>query len=230
MKRSEIDKIIGDAIDFMASHQLYLPPFAYWSPQDAAKLGAEYAEVVDNMLGWDITDFGLGNYDKVGLLMFTARNGFFRDIEGTKPYAEKYMIVKEGQVTPYHFHWKKTEDIINRGGGNLIVKMYESTPDEKLSARDVQIHSDGRCYTAPAGTEIRLTPGQSVCLHRGQYHAFWGEEGKGTVLVGEVSCTNDDNVDNRFLEPTGRFPVVEEDVPAKYMLFSEIRLANVLRS
>jgi len=76
------------------------------------------------MLGWDITDFGGGDFLKKGLLLFTMRNGNLYDDRYTKPYAEKYLIVEEGQVTPFHFHWKKMEDIINRGGGNLLVQVY----------------------------------------------------------------------------------------------------------
>ena len=69
------------------------------------------------MLGWDITDFGKGEYDRLGLLMFTIRNGSFDNPKYVKPYAEKLLITEEEQITPYHFHWKKMEDIINRGGG-----------------------------------------------------------------------------------------------------------------
>lgn len=29
-----------------------------------------------------------------------------------------------------HFHWFKTEDIINRGGGNVLIRVYNSLPDE----------------------------------------------------------------------------------------------------
>ena len=32
---------------------------------------------------------------------------------------------------------------------------------------------------------------------------------------------NDDVTDNRFLEPTGRFPVIEEDVQARHLLVSD---------
>lgn len=31
------------------------------------------------------------------------------------------------------------------------------------------------------------------------------------VLLGEVSKVNDDRIDNRFYEKTGRFPKIEED-------------------
>jgi D-lyxose ketol-isomerase len=41
------------------------------------------------------------------------------------------------------------------------------------------------------------------------------------VLAGEVSGVNDDLADNRFLEPSERYPGIEEDVPGRYLLVSE---------
>lgn len=217
MKRSEINRIMRDAADFAREKGFLLPPFAFWSPEDWADKGEEYNELRENQLGWDITDFGSGDYTKVGLLMFTIRNGNFQRPDD-KPYAEKLLIVEEGQVTPYHFHYKKMEDIINRGGGNLIVKLYNSTPDEKFADTPVTVRMDGRCYQVPAGSEITVHPGESITLTSGMYHTFWGESGKGKILVGEVSKVNDDRVDNRFYEPVGRFPEIEEDEPPLYLL------------
>ena len=150
----------------------------------------------------------------------TIRNGCFGKY--AKPYAEKIMVVEEGQVTPMHFHWSKMEDIINRGGGNLMVKVYNSVDDKLDPTSDVTVYSDSRKYTVPAGTVLRLEPGQSITMQQGLYHSFWGEEGKGKVLVGEVSMCNDDVNDNCFHEPTGRFSDIEEDVPAEFMLTNEL--------
>lgn len=221
MKRSEINAIIEDAIRFSGDMNFRLPPFAAFSPAQWRGKGEEYREIADNMLGWDITDFGSGNYEKVGLLMFTLRNGSLHNPAYTKPYAEKLLIALEEQVTPYHFHWNKMEDIINRGGGNLVIRMYNRTQDERLADTDVQVHMDGRTFTCRAGEELILHPGESITIHPGQYHSFWGEKGKGRVLVGEVSKVNDDTVDNRFLEPTGRFPEIEEDEEARFLLYTD---------
>ena len=30
-----------------------------------------------------------------------------QDVKYVKLYAEKLLIVEEGQITPYHFHWSK---------------------------------------------------------------------------------------------------------------------------
>ena len=224
MKRSEINDLMKNALAFIEGHGFCLPPFVYWTPEDWKTKGSEYDEIRNNMLGWDITDFGSGDFKKTGLLLITLRNGNLNDPESEKTYAEKIMIVGEDQVTPYHFHSFKTEDIINRGGGNLLVKLYNSTPDEELDVTgDVTVLSDGRKYSVPAGTVLRLTPGQSITMTRGLYHSFWGEPGCGTVLVGEVSRVNDDKTDNRFLVDTGRFPPVEEDVPALYPLAVDLQ-------
>jgi len=200
-----------------------LPPFAYWRLEDWDSKGHEYDEIRDNMLGWDITDFGSGDFRKIGLLMFTIRNGNFSMNKYIKPYAEKLLITEEDQITPFHFHWSKMEDIINRGGGNLMVQVYNSTNDGAFSNAPVSISIDGRNYKVEAGSIIRITPGESITLPAGQYHKFWGEKGAGKILLGEVSKVNDDRVDNRFYETVGRFPKVEEDVKPLYMLCNDYK-------
>lgn len=40
-------------------------------------------------------------------------------------------------------------------------------------------------------------------------------------LLGEVSQCNDDNTDNRFNPPVGRFPEIEEDEPPYRLLCNE---------
>lgn len=84
-----------------------LPPFVLWTPEEWTAKGSEYDEIRDNMLGWDITDFGSGDFHKVGLLLITLRNGNLFNPKYTKPYAEKLLIAEENQVTPYHYHPKK---------------------------------------------------------------------------------------------------------------------------
>ena len=221
MKRSEINKIMKEAARFIGSMNFKLPPFAFWSMEDWVEKGCEYDEIRENMLGWDITDFGSGDYEKIGLLMFTIRNGSFNNEKYVKPYAEKLLITDEEQVTPFHFHWSKMEDIINRGGGNLLVQVYEATEDGKFADIPVRVSIDGRNYMVEAGAILRLTPGESITLRSGMYHSFWGEKGTGKILLGEVSKVNDDRIDNRFNESVGRFPQIEEDEAPLYLLCNE---------
>ena len=222
MKRSEINAIMREADEFIRSRGFYLPPFAYWSPDEWAAKGEDVSEIVENRLGWDITDFGKGDFRHYGLFLFTIRNGHPDNWQKRtgKLYAEKIMIVEDGQITPMHFHWNKMEDIINRGGGKLLIQLYNSTPDEGLDTKSaVHVSIDGVQHTFEAGGIARLDPGESISLVQGCYHKFWGE---GRILIGEVSLVNDDLLDNRFHEPTtGRFPVIEEDVPPLYLLCSD---------
>jgi len=212
MKRSEINSIMRSADQFIRERGFYLPPFAHWSPEEWQQKGPEAAEIVNNQLGWDITDFGTGDYEKTGLFMFTIRNGHpssWHTRQG-KLYAEKLLIVNIGQVTPTHFHWIKMEDIINRGGGRLVIQLFNSSPEEGLDEKSlINVSMDGVVRTVTAGSTVELQPGESITLTPGLYHRFWGEDGQ--VLVGEVSLVNDDTRDNRFFDPVGRFPEIEED-------------------
>ena len=223
MRRSEINRIEKRAVRFFKKHRFHLPPFAFWRPADWKKKGTECREIVDNMLGWDLTDFGSGNFSKFGLLLFTIRNGNYKNKKYIKPYAEKVIILDEGQTTPLHFHWNKMEDIINRGGGNLVIQLYNSTKGDKLASTPVTVSLDGVARKVRAGGIVKLRPGESITLPRRLYHKIWAEKGKGTVLVGEVSCVNDDMTDNCFYEKVGRFPSIEEDALPLYPLCFEYR-------
>lgn len=226
MKRSEINQIIVDAKAFLEEHKFLLPPWAYWGPSDWVKNLDNVSEVINNMLGWDITDFGSGDFYKRGLFLFTLRNGKYK--VDKKPYAEKIMIVEENQETPMHFHWSKMEDIINRGGGNLVIELYNSNKDESIDeTKPVRVKTDGVERIIEPGGKVILHPGESVCLEQGFYHRFYGEPGKGKVLVGEVSAVNDDASDNRFQETIGRFPKIEEDAEPIHLLVSDYE--NILK-
>jgi D-lyxose ketol-isomerase len=222
MKRSEINAVMRTADEFITQRGFYLPPFAHWTPETWRQVGPEAAEIVENQLGWDITDFGQGDFGSVGLFLFTIRNGHPRNwaAKQGKLYAEKLLIVSVDQVTPMHFHWVKMEDIINRGGGRLLIQLFRSTPDEGLDeSTPVKVSLDGVVRTVPAGDVVELKPGESISLPSGLYHKFWGAGER--VLVGEVSLVNDDNRDNRFYDPVGRFPQVEEDEPPLYLLIND---------
>lgn len=222
MKRSEVNAIIREADAFIKKHQFHLPPFAYWSPQEWEGKGEEVQEIARHHLGWDITDFGTGDFANHGLVLFTIRNGApenWQRREG-KLYAEKLLIVGVDQITPMHFHWAKMEDIINRGGGKLALQLYTSTPSEELDqSRPVRVQVDGAWRTVEPGGVVVLEPGESITLTPYLYHKFWGVESR--VLVGEVSLVNDDNADNRFHRPLPRFPEIEEDEAPLYLLVND---------
>lgn len=222
MKRSRINEIMAAADDMIRHHGFVLPPFAYWSPQEFAANASKARRVIEGRCGWDITDYGQGRYDELGLFLFTLRNGSLVDLKrgGGMCYAEKLLISRQDQLSPMHTHFIKAEDIINRGGANLIVELFGS--DDKgnwAEDRGGLVRCDGIDVPYSPGQKLRLAPGESVTLMPGDWHAFWGEGGD--VLIGEVSTVNDDVTDNIFREPIGRFAEIEEDVEATHLLVSD---------
>jgi D-lyxose ketol-isomerase len=212
MKRSQINRAIKEMEALINKYSFALPTFCHWTPEDWESKGHEYDEIRDNMLGWDVTDYGEGRFDELGFTLITIRNGNVKmKNKYKKTYAEKLLMLKEDQYSPMHFHWEKMEDIINRGGGNVLITVYNSTTSDKFADTEVKISSDGREYYVPAGSKIRLTPGESITIYPYMYHDFEVEKGTGPVLLGEVSMCNDDKNDNRFYEDFGRFPTIEED-------------------
>jgi hypothetical protein len=221
MKRSEINRLIAESEKFLEERRFALPPFSRWTPAQWTEAGHEADEIRDGQLGWDVTDFGRGDFAGFGLVLFTLRNGSMSGAAAGKPYAEKILILEEGQMTPMHFHRSKMEDIINRSGGVLMMEVRNSTPGGALADTDVVVSLDGVKRTVPAGTALRLAPGESVAIHQGLYHRFYCEKGSGKILIGEVSSVNDDHTDNVFVEPIGRFPDIEEDEPPLRLLATE---------
>ena len=224
MKRSDVNRIMAAADDFIASFGFLLPPFARLSPDELRERHArgEAAGIVDARLGWDITDYGEGRFEEMGLFLFTVRNGSLADLEAGRGmcYAEKIMISRENQLSPMHRHLVKAEDIINRGGATLALELFASDArGEPDPDAPVTVRCDGMPRTLDPGGILRLEPGESVTLVPGDWHAFWGEGGD--VLIGEVSTVNDDLNDNVFREPIGRFSSVEEDVPPTHLLVSD---------
>ena len=223
MKRSEINRALKRMEEMIREYRISLPDFCQFTPEEWRAKGHEFDEVRDNMLGWDITDYGLGRFQEIGFSLITMRNGNMKMADRyPKSYAEKLLYLEEGQYAPMHFHWAKMEDIINRAGGTVLIRVYNSLADESIDRESpVTVHVDGRELIVPAGTQVRLKPGQSITITPLLYHDFTVEPGGGPVLLGEVSQVNDDSSDNRFEPPMGRFPTIEEDEPPYRLLCNE---------
>lgn len=222
MKRSEINEIIAQADEMMRRYGFTLPPFAYWTPDEFKANASNARHVIDARCGWDITDYGEGRFDEMGLFLFTLRNGLQSDLVsgGGMCYAEKLLISKQDQLSPMHTHVLKAEDIINRGGATLILELYGSDDDGKFADdRGGQVMCDGVVRDYAPGEKLKFAPGESVTLRPGDWHAFWGEGGD--VLIGEVSTVNDDETDNIFREPIGRFAQIDENVAPTHLLVSD---------
>jgi D-lyxose ketol-isomerase len=221
MRRSAINKEILKAIDIFNKAGIKLPPFAYWPAEKWDLMGSEIEEIRDNGLGWDVTDFGCKDFDRIGLLLFTIRNGNYNHpYKYPKTYAEKIMIVNENQVTPFHFHKKKREDIINRSGGVLILELYMSNDNLEYLNTPFEVSIDGLRKKCKAGQYISLTPGESICLEPYLCHKFYAAKGKGAVIVGEISDVNDDKRDNFFID-VARFPSIIEDEKPVHLLCTD---------
>ncbi len=225
MNRSEINHLLNEGIAFLKSKGITLPPQAHWSLEDWNENIEKATELEKRRIGWDLTDFGSGKFESIGLLGYTLSNGIIgpdgHPIDQT--YSNKLLIVEENQVTPMHHHRRKTEDIINLAGGNLQIKLFnmdkDERPDEKIP---VEILRNGIMTTCEPPTVISLSPGERVRLDTHHYHEFWAQPGQGKVVVEEVSSVNDDRSDNIFAEDFGRFPEIIEDETPKYLLCSEL--------
>ncbi len=225
IKRSEVNRIMREADKFIRSFGYILPPFAYWSPNEFKERKAEAKMIIERNCGWDITDYGLGQFDKEGLFLFTVRNGDNRDLgKGSGMlYAEKAMISRQDQYSPMHRHNIKAEDIINRGGGTLVIELYGDTNGKCDKSKGVTVYTDGISRELPAGAHLKLMPGESVTLMPNEHwHAFWGEGGD--VFIGAVSTVNDVNTDNVFDDPRiARFGGIEEDEEPWHLLVSDYK-------
>ena len=95
MKRSEINAALKEMEQMVQKYRFALPPFCNFTPEEWGKKGHDYDEIRDNMLGWDITDYGLGDFDKVGFSLITIRNG--------NPMRKSCFISKKGSTHPCIF-------------------------------------------------------------------------------------------------------------------------------
>lgn len=224
MKRSEINHAIQTAKEAMAAIQFRLPCFSEWSLEQWKENAAKTDTIEKVMLGWDVSDFGAGDFDHVGAVLFTIRNGNLYDSELGVPYCEKAIVFHdyEKQVIPFHFHNNKTEDIINRGNGIMEIELYNSMPDGRMDPdSEVQVSMDGIWHTVKPGEIIEITPGNSITLTPRMYHRFGAKKGAGNLVAGEVSKINDDNLDNVFAEEQKRFSDIIEDEAILHPLCNE---------
>jgi D-lyxose ketol-isomerase len=187
MKRSDINQLVRTAEKCFVTHGWTLPPHPRW----------------------DVTDFGLGDYQHYGLVLINLA-------EETE-YCEKLMYARKGMTTPAHTHKKKKEDIICRWG-QLDVILWNDATLKKGESLSLKIN--GRVAEVPTGEALHLKAGERVTLVPGVYHEFFPATGE--CVIGEVSTANDDLHDNFFVNPdVGRFPGVEEDEPPLLKLVSD---------
>ena len=221
MKRSEINGAIRWAKALLEKNNIHLPDAAHWSVDEWRAHAGDIDTIRRTMMGWDITDFGTGEFAATGAVLYTIRNGLVDEPGVGVPYCEKLIVMKEGQRLPKHYHVYKTEDIINRAGGVLAVYLWNANAAGEQLDSDVVVWMDGVRRVFRPGEEILVRPGNSISLTPYMAHVFGPKPGAGDVVCGEVSKVNDDRTDNYFLEPTARFADIEEDAPMLHPLCNE---------
>ena len=221
MKRSEINAAVKWADELLKKNNIRLPLYAYWDMETWKAHRTELDTVKRVMLGWDITDFGTGDFSTVGAVLYTVRNGSINDKNVGVPFCEKYIVMRDGQRLTNHYHVAKTEDIINRAGGTLRLYLWKVDPATgKMTDEDVDVYMDGVLHTFKAGEEVLVEPGNSISLTPYIAHIFGPKPGS-DLVVGEVSSINDDNTDNYFLEECLRYTTIEDDEPMVCPLCNE---------
>ena len=190
MKRSQINQTYREAKDCFQRYSWALPPNAKW----------------------DITDFGLDDFDNFGLLLI--------NLAEEEEYCEKLMWARKNQVTVCHTHAKKKEDIICRHG-ELTLQLWDKKPEDGVTpSGSFEVQVDGVNRTHQNGAILKLAAGSRVTLTPGIWHLFYPSSDD--CIIGEVSTANDDENDNFFLDPNiGRFPGIEEDEVSEIKLLSE---------
>mgnify|MGYP000041954099 CR=1 FL=1 len=74
MKRSEINATIKQFEALLDQYRFRIPPYLSFTPEEWADKNHEWDEIRDNMLGWDITDYGKGDFDKFASLVAEPRS------------------------------------------------------------------------------------------------------------------------------------------------------------
>ena len=72
MKRSTINRAMQWADTYLRANNIHLPEYAYW-PLETWKDSASRLETIRKvMLGWDVTDFGMDDFDHIGAVLYTC--------------------------------------------------------------------------------------------------------------------------------------------------------------
>ncbi len=188
MRRSEINALLRDAAACFARNGWALPP----EPR------------------WDVTDFGLGDCRRWGLVLV--------NLAAEPEYCEKLMYARRDMMTVCHFHRQKKEDIICRSG-RFAIRLWPGPP-ARSEGDSFTVNVNGQPRVCVGGSAMTLTAGERITLTPGLYHEFWPETDE--CILGEVSTANDDANDNVFVNPrVGRFPTVIEDAPPLWRLLSD---------
>lgn len=217
MKRSAINEQITWAKKLLAANNISLPSFAYWSPEEWKAHRDELGTIRKVYLGWDVKDYS----EEMGSVLFTLRNGRYDDPNVGVAYCEKLIMFRDGKRLPLHYHKSKTEDIINRAGGIMQIRLYNTDAQGNLDTEsDIRVYQDGILHTYKPGEMVYIQPGNSITLTPGMAHSFGPKPGS-SIVIGEVSKINDDFTDNYRFEKIPAPCRPEEDAPMLHPLCTE---------
>ena len=182
MKQSEINELLKEAAGAMKKHNWVLPPEPEWSA----------------------TDFGLGDYNKTGLVEVLLAN--------EPEYCEKIMYARDGMITPAHTHYDKKEDIICRQG-TLRVTLWAGHPNHADTAgKKVEIQINRKIEIKESGVPFDLSAGSRITMTPGVFHEFVPVNGP--CMIGEVSTFCNEETDNIFADSNvDIFQAPEADEP-----------------
>ena len=233
MKRSEINSAIARAIANAKKSGVALPIWVDWKPE---QFEANADGIRQQMLGWKVVDFGIGNFDACGLVVLVLTNSLIDSsgeplrepgVTGGRSYpvtsfARKYLFVQAGQTEPHHFHrQKQRKEVSMIAGGRVRFELAWADGDDALSSRDVQVQVDGIWHQLPANGEIFLQAGQTITLPGGLSHIIQVEAGDKDAILLETSTANNDRTDNIFPFITPSSEPIDEDQEVRYQLLDE---------
>jgi len=217
MKRSLINSRMRWAQDLLEKNHFRLPEFAYWSPEEWKAHKADVDTIRRVYLGWDVKEYS----EELGSVLFTIRNGRYDDPSVGVPYCEKVIVMQDGRRLPLHYHKNKSEDIINRGGGVMQIRLYNLDAEGQIDpSTPVEVYQDGVKHVHPAGEPVYIQPGNSITLEPYMVHSFGPKPGS-DIIIGEVSKINDDFTDNYRFEKIPLPCPVDEDEEMLHPLCTE---------
>lgn len=217
MKRSSINEKLLWAQALLKENNISLPEFAFWTPEQWKARKNQLDTIRRVYLGWDVKDYS----PEMGSVLFTIRNGRYDAPNVGVPYCEKLIMFKDGKRLPLHYHKCKTEDIINRAGGIMQIRLFNTDAKGELdTVSPVKVYQDGILHTYEPGETVHIHPGCSITLEPMMAHSFGPKPGS-DLIVGEVSKINDDFTDNYRFEKIPAPCPVEEDAPILYPLCTE---------
>ena len=142
MKRSEINRLIEDALKFFQEMHFKLPPLGYLDTGAMEQAGGIVRGSGNESVGMGPHGFWYREFQCGRVAAFHPS----KRESATRPEAlcGKNHDRPGGTGDPHAFSTgPKMEDIINRGGGNLMIQLYPSDREGGFAKKSFQVSLDG---------------------------------------------------------------------------------------